>query len=253
MARIRTIKPEFWTSEQVVECSPTARLLFIGLWNFCDDGGVHPASVKRIKMEVFPADQMDDEEVKTLLRELIDAGLLLHYEAEDKEYYQVTGWKHQKIDKPNFRYPSSNGSRMVVDPSPTAHPRKGREGKGRDNTPPKPPKGGDDAFEVWWEVVHTKTGKEDARRAYRKAVDRLKGVHADPHAFLVERMKAFAATPSAKPTDRSPIHPATWLNKGRYDDDPAAWGRAGPSAKPAQRLPPLAEAIATWNPYSTPQ
>ena len=24
MARIRTIKPEFWTSEQVVECSPTA-------------------------------------------------------------------------------------------------------------------------------------------------------------------------------------------------------------------------------------
>ena len=42
MARIRTIKPEFWTSEQVVDCSPTARLLFIGLWNFCDDGGVHP-------------------------------------------------------------------------------------------------------------------------------------------------------------------------------------------------------------------
>lgn len=34
MARIRTIKPEFWTSEQVMGCAPLARLLFIGLWNF---------------------------------------------------------------------------------------------------------------------------------------------------------------------------------------------------------------------------
>ena len=41
MARIRSIKPEFWTAEQVMECSPMARLLFIGMWNFCDDGGNH--------------------------------------------------------------------------------------------------------------------------------------------------------------------------------------------------------------------
>jgi hypothetical protein len=46
MARIRTIRPEFWTSEQVTECSMPARLLFIGLWNFCDDGGRMPYSPK---------------------------------------------------------------------------------------------------------------------------------------------------------------------------------------------------------------
>jgi len=34
MARIRTIKPEFWTAEQVMELSRDARLLFIGMWNF---------------------------------------------------------------------------------------------------------------------------------------------------------------------------------------------------------------------------
>ena len=55
MARIRTIKPEFWTSEQVVECSPTARLLFIGLWNFCDDAGNQPASAKQSRCRFFPA------------------------------------------------------------------------------------------------------------------------------------------------------------------------------------------------------
>ena len=32
MARIRTVKPEFWTDEKVVECSIPARLLFIGLF-----------------------------------------------------------------------------------------------------------------------------------------------------------------------------------------------------------------------------
>jgi hypothetical protein len=49
MARIRTVKPEFWTSEQVMELSPLARLAFIGMWNFCDDAGVHTASAKRLK------------------------------------------------------------------------------------------------------------------------------------------------------------------------------------------------------------
>ena len=29
MARIRSVKPEYWTSEQVMECSPTARLLLL--------------------------------------------------------------------------------------------------------------------------------------------------------------------------------------------------------------------------------
>lgn len=37
MPRIRTIKPEYWTSEQVLDLSIPARLAFIGLWNFCDD------------------------------------------------------------------------------------------------------------------------------------------------------------------------------------------------------------------------
>lgn len=53
MARIRTVKPEFWTDEKVVECSISARLLFIGLFNFADDKGCLERSPKRIKMQVF--------------------------------------------------------------------------------------------------------------------------------------------------------------------------------------------------------
>ncbi len=45
MARIRTTKPEFFTSEQVMNLSIFARFAFLGMWNFCDDGGNHPASL----------------------------------------------------------------------------------------------------------------------------------------------------------------------------------------------------------------
>lgn len=52
MARIRTVKPEFWTDEKIVECSIPARLLFIGLFNFADDKGCLERSPKRIKIVV---------------------------------------------------------------------------------------------------------------------------------------------------------------------------------------------------------
>jgi hypothetical protein len=92
------------------------------------------------------------------------------------------------------------------------------------NTPLKPPKG-DERFDAFWAVVHHKTAKDAATRAYAKAVKRLRQREVDPHAFLLERMRQFAASPAAHPDDRTPIHPATWLNQGRYDDDPATWAR----------------------------
>ena len=76
MARIRTIKPEFWTAEQIMECSPNARLLFIGMWNFCDDAGIHPASCKTLKAEVFPSDDITASEIGTLVAELEGQGLI---------------------------------------------------------------------------------------------------------------------------------------------------------------------------------
>jgi len=54
MPRIRTIKPEFWTDDKIVELSFPARLLFIGLWNFCDDWGRMEYKPKSIKLRIFP-------------------------------------------------------------------------------------------------------------------------------------------------------------------------------------------------------
>ena len=146
VARIRTVKPEFWTSEQIVSCSMPTRLLFIGMWNFCDDNGVHPASASRLKMEVFPGDNI---EVENMIKELITKGLLAEYQVDGKNFWIVTGWKkHQKIDRPVPRYPlpedstdkqrgnsepSHNGSRGNSESSPPEG--KGREGKYPERVP----------------------------------------------------------------------------------------------------------------------
>lgn len=114
MPRIRTTKPEFWSSEQVFFCSRDARLLFIGLWNFCDDAGIIPASPLGLKAKVFPADELGKSEIKTWIGELIQNGLVVEYSVDNKTYWQVTGWKnHQKIDRPNYRYPASNACNPI--------------------------------------------------------------------------------------------------------------------------------------------
>ena len=145
MARIRSIKPEFFTSEQIAECSTSARLLFIGMWCFCDDNGIHPASYARLKMEVMPADDITQKDIGKLVDELIAAKLISEYEVDGKPYWIVTGWKHQKIDRPSFKYPtplfhvkhdepSPNPQRSLDDDSTNSRraPPPGEEGKGRD-------------------------------------------------------------------------------------------------------------------------
>lgn len=148
MARIRTVKPEFWTDEKVVECTIPARLLFIGLFNFANDLGCMERSPKRIKMQVFPADLIDCE---PLIAELITHGLLTEYSVNGQEYLYIKGFaKHQKINRPSAtKIPapvlltenSGGNGNQFSDDSVSAQggvtDGKGREGKGRekDQTP----------------------------------------------------------------------------------------------------------------------
>ena len=133
MARIRTIKPEFWTNEQVMECSMNARLLFIGIWNFCDDQGRISFSCKQLKAQIFPADDISGETIRGMIDELSSNGLVLCYEVENKQYLQVTGWHHQRIDRPQpSKIPPipSNVESTFDDHSKNV--RDGREGKGKE-------------------------------------------------------------------------------------------------------------------------
>ena len=98
MARIRTIKPEFWSDAAIVTLAFEYRLLFQGLWNFADDEGFIENRVAQIKINVFPADNVD---IAKGVRALKNADLIEVVKLGDKSVIRILNWKkHQRIDKP---------------------------------------------------------------------------------------------------------------------------------------------------------
>ena len=76
MARIRTIKPEFFTSDDICALSPRARLLYIGLWCEADREGRLVWAPRGFKRRYLPDDDCD---IDALCRELTDRTLVRLY------------------------------------------------------------------------------------------------------------------------------------------------------------------------------
>lgn len=93
MARSRNIKPGFFDNEDLAELPFSTRLLFIGLWTLADREGRLEDRPKRIKMAIFPADNVDADEG---LSELASRGFIDRYEANGVKVIAITAWhKHQ--------------------------------------------------------------------------------------------------------------------------------------------------------------
>ena len=58
MARKRILDPKFWTDDKMMELPYLGRLLFIGMWTFSDDEGIHINNSKVLKAEIFPGDEI---------------------------------------------------------------------------------------------------------------------------------------------------------------------------------------------------
>ena len=104
--RIRSIKPEFWSSPDIAALSDADRLLFIGLWSYVDDHGRGRDDVALIVAALFPHDMVANPrdtvaKVRDGLARLSEANLILRYTVASRTYFLVTGWgKHQRVDKP---------------------------------------------------------------------------------------------------------------------------------------------------------
>jgi len=100
MARDRNLSADFWTRAGVIDCSPMARLLLLGLGNFADDHGVQPLHVRTIRLRVFPADDIGDDAVRALIDELAARRLLRIYTVEGGDYLAIADWAvHQRVGK----------------------------------------------------------------------------------------------------------------------------------------------------------
>ena len=99
MARIRTIKPEFWSDEDIAKLAFEHRLLFIGLWNHADDQGLIENRPTQLRIRIFP---LDDVDVEAGINHLIKLGMLDVYECDGKEILHIRHWeRHQTINRPS--------------------------------------------------------------------------------------------------------------------------------------------------------
>lgn len=93
MSRSRNIKPGFFRNADLVELPVETRLLFIGLWGLADREGRMSDRPKQIKMEIYPADSFD---VDDMLGQLHRAKFIERYTVNEINYIQIVNFtKHQ--------------------------------------------------------------------------------------------------------------------------------------------------------------
>lgn len=101
MARIRTIKPEFWTNEDLALLSSDTRLMAIGLLNMADDEGYFKAHPMLVKSFIFPFSD-NSLNIHGMLNDLLNIGYIDLMEGSDgKKYGCVRNFtKHQRVNRP---------------------------------------------------------------------------------------------------------------------------------------------------------
>jgi hypothetical protein len=180
MARIRTIKPEFFEDEALSRLPPHDRLMFIGTWQLADKNGVLEYRPDWIKAKVFPYETGEATDASRVLPRLVLGGFLIHYAVEGREYLQVKNFaRHQRINgkeaQSETRYPTSDNELAEVKhtgstwEAPVKHPEsqegKGREGKGRSSATASPC---DNDFEEFWDFYGKKVGKVETSKVWQR-------------------------------------------------------------------------------------
>lgn len=122
MARIRTVKPEFFTSLTIGDLSLEQRLTFIGLWTHADDEGRCVDSPELIKAALWPLDKRTAEDVADDLRALTEASLIVQYSLNRRRYLAISGWsEHQRINRPTpSKFPSPEEGEITPPEPPTS-------------------------------------------------------------------------------------------------------------------------------------
>lgn len=97
--KIRTVKPEFFTSPGIESLAPQWRLLFIGMWCMADDYGVGRAEPLLIQAEIFGRDErVNAGHVRAGLAEVQRVFGVKFYRAEGRDWYFIPSWEeHQYI------------------------------------------------------------------------------------------------------------------------------------------------------------
>jgi hypothetical protein len=242
--RIRSIKPNYNRSPDILPLSIPARYHFALLWTYADDHGRGQDFGYMLKADLWAGDSdVTEDTIEGWQAELEEHGRIQRYEGPDgRRYFQVLNWaKHQKpqhpkpseypeppihetFRKPHEASPKSARGVVVVDgegegvvevtPSPALPVRASETPCPGTNVPggllPAPRVG----FEAFWERYPRKVGKGAAKKAWRGAVGR-----AGSDLAILEALERLAPT-WARGDPKFIPHPTTWLNRDGWHDQP---------------------------------
>lgn len=240
--RIRSIKPEFWRSDDIDALDWDTRLVFVGLWSYVDDNGVGIYKMSNIVSDLFANDFYRDpnatlNRVSEALKRLESRSMIDLYRVGDREYLYITNWeRHQRVNNPNkprYPLPTSENSEPIEDLSrsdtgsdETLSPGAGEQrsrGTGEQGSSLAQTSGPSvSRFDEFWAIYPRKVGKQTAVGKYKTAVKR-----AGDEQTVIDGARRLAADPNL-PEQKYIPHPKTWLERDGWDDEPL------PSQKPSQ-------------------
>jgi hypothetical protein len=221
MARIRTVKPDFFTSEDVVTLTPLARLLYIGLWCEADREGRLLWKPLSFRLRYLPTDSCD---ITAVCQELVDRRLVVLY-GSGLAFIPSFG-KHQHIN-PRESASVLPSPAPFTTPTPTESPRVehasarvgdasprdsdaqgGREGKGKE--------GG--------ETPRARVTPIVMRRRLHAAYEWARGcVPQDLHADLVAKLGGDPAHANSQLLTMYTEVASTWPEDAPVENDWAFW------------------------------
>lgn len=256
MARIRSIKPEFFTSESIGALSLHARLTFAGLWTYVDDRGRAKDNPRVIRGALWPNDEetVSSADVADFISELVKHDMVCRYAVGGRDYLHVINMrKHQAINKPSAsklpECPVHDGPTSPPPPvalpepsgtTPAALPEDSRgeveveveveQGSGTSlspTAPTRPPLPDVVPDELLATLAESSPGFEDFWNHWPRKSDKApaekafaKAIKKARSTVIVEACRAYAERCREVEQDPQFIPLATtWLNKERWNDD----------------------------------
>lgn len=222
MARIRTIKPEFWKHEALCEQPEGVHMFAAALLNYVDDFGYFNANAKLIEAELYPL-RKPSVKIPECLRRLQEVGYIrLGNGPDGRQYGQIIHFSdHQRVSHParsKIEEISITWDALRNPPedfqSPPESLRPERKGTGnREQGKEQGTRGALTRFDDFWAACPKKVGRGKAEQSYRKASKTVS------EEILIAAMQRYARSR----IDQDPTftkHPATWLNQQCWDDEP---------------------------------
>lgn len=107
MARIRSIKPTFFTDSDLAELSPLHRLAFQGLWCHADKRGRLEDKPRELKIKILPFDEVDFDRLLTDLAKPRgdEPGFIRRYAVNGRRCVYVS--RFERHQKPHPKEPES--------------------------------------------------------------------------------------------------------------------------------------------------